>query len=135
MQICTYSLIIQLQKQTMQDLIKALKALSDETRLRILKILLEKECCVCEVMQALDISQSRASHNLRILQDAGFVKSRRDGAWIVYSVDWQTTHSHAISLTELLKNSSLGDQILAQDQARLKRAKRIGPGCRKAQVR
>ena len=113
----------------MQDLIKALKALSDETRLRILKILLEKECCVCEVMQALDISQSRASHNLRILQDAGFVKSRRDGAWIVYSVDWQTTHRHAISLTELLKNSSLGDQILAQDQARLKHAKRIGPGC------
>ena len=71
----------------MQDLIKALKALFDGTRIRILKILLEKGCCVCEVMQALDISQSRASHNLRILQDAGFVKSRRDGAWIVYSVD------------------------------------------------
>jgi ArsR family transcriptional regulator len=71
----------------MQDLIKALKALFDGTRIRILKILLEKGCCVCEVMQALDISQSRASHNLRILQDGGFVKSRRDGAWIVYSVD------------------------------------------------
>ncbi len=60
----------------MQDLIKVMKALSDETRLRILKVLLEKECCVCEVMQALDISQSRTSRNLGILQDAGFLKAQ-----------------------------------------------------------
>ena len=56
----------------MQDFIKVMKALSDETRLRILKVLVEKECCVCEVMQALDISQSRASRNLGILLDTGF---------------------------------------------------------------
>ena len=42
----------------MLDLIKAMKALSDETRLRILKVLLDRECCVCEIMQALDISLS-----------------------------------------------------------------------------
>ena len=42
----------------MRELIKAFKSLSDETRLRILNILLEKECCVCEVMQALEISQT-----------------------------------------------------------------------------
>jgi len=113
----------------MHDLIKALKALSDETRLRILKILLEKECCVCEVMQALDISQSRASRNLGILQDAGFVKARRDGVWIVYSVDQQTANTHAISLTELLRNSPLSDEILAQDRERLKNSTRVGPGC------
>ena len=111
----------------MHDLIKALKALSDETRLRILKILLEKECCVCEVMQALDISQSRASRNLGILQDAGFVKARRDGVWIVYSVDWQTAHRHALPLTKLLRNSPLSDEILAQDRERLKNAVRVGP--------
>jgi DNA-binding transcriptional ArsR family regulator len=40
----------------MRELVKAFKALSDETRLRILNLLLERECCVCEVMQALDIS-------------------------------------------------------------------------------
>ncbi len=44
-----------------------MKALSDETRLRISSLLLERECCVCEVMQALDISQTRASRNLRHL--------------------------------------------------------------------
>lgn len=113
----------------MQDLIKAIKALSDETRLRILNILLEKECCVCEVMQALDISQSRASRNLGILQDAGFLKTRRDGLWIVYSVDWQTANQYAISLARLLKDSPVSSETSAQDKERLKKATRIGPGC------
>jgi len=118
----------------MQDLIKAMKALSDETRLRILKILLERECCVCEVMQALNISQSRASRNLGILQDAGFLKARRNGAWIVYSVDWQAANRFATSLAKLLKDSPISNEILAQDKERLKHAVRIGPGCRKGQV-
>lgn len=112
----------------MEDLIKALKALSDETRIRILKVLLERECCVCEIMQALDISQSRASRNLGILQDAGFLKARREGLWIVYSVDWQAANRYAISLARLLKESPLSDEVLAQDMKRLKRAVRTGPG-------
>jgi len=114
----------------MQDLIKALKALSDETRIRMLNILLKKECCVCEVMQALDISQSRASRNLGILQNAGLLKAHRDGVWIVYSVDWQTANRYAASLSKMLKDSRISNEVLAQDKARLKRAKRIGPGCR-----
>lgn len=113
----------------MQDLIKAVKALSDETRLRILNLLLERECCVCEVMQALDISQSRASRNLGILQSAGFLKAERDGLWIVYSLDWQSANHYAISLTTLLKESSLSSELLAKDKERLKHVKRIGPGC------
>ena len=111
----------------MQDLIKATKALSDETRLRILNVLLERECCVCEIMQALDISQSRASRNLGILQDAGFLRAQRDGAWIVYSVDWQTANHYAISLAKLLKDSPVSNGVLAQDGERLKHAVRVGP--------
>jgi len=111
----------------MQDLIKAMKALSDETRLRILKVLLERECCVCEVMQALDISQSRASRNLGILQDAGFLQARRDGTWIVYSVNWQTGNRYAVLLAKLLADSPISNKVLAQDKERLKHTKRIGP--------
>jgi len=111
----------------MQDLIKALKAVSDETRLRIMKVLLERECCVCEIMQALDISQSRASRNLGILQDAGFLKARRDGLWVVYSVDWQAAKRYAISLARLLKSSPLSNEVLAKDKVRLSRAVRVGP--------
>jgi len=119
----------------MRNLIKAMKALSDETRLRILNLLLERECCVCEVMQALDISQSRASRNLGILQDAGFLRAMRDGAWIVYSVDWQTANRYATSLAKLLKDSPISNEVLTQDKERLKSAVRIGPGCRKGKLR
>jgi len=115
----------------MQDLIKVMKALSDETRLRILRVLLEKECCVCEVMQALDISQSRASRNLGILQDAGFLRARRDGLWIVYSVDWESANSYATALAKLLKESPVSNETIRKDKGRLSRAQRTGPGCRR----
>ena len=73
----------------MRDLVKAFKALSDETRLRMLNILMERECCVCEVMQALQISQARASRNLGALYDAGFLKLRRDGLCCCDSSVWR----------------------------------------------
>ncbi len=108
----------------MQELIKATKALADETRLRMLNVLLERECCVCEVMQALDISQSRASRNLGILEDAGFLTARRDGLWIVYAIDWQTANSHAASLAKMLKDSPTTNELMAQDKKRLEHAVR-----------
>jgi len=117
----------------MQDLIKAMKALSDETRLRILNVLLERECCVCEVMQALDISQSRASRNLGIIEEAGFLKARRDGTWVLYAVDWQTANRYAVPLAKLVRDSGLSNEVLADDKESLKTAVRIGPGCRKEQ--
>jgi ArsR family transcriptional regulator len=111
----------------MRDFVKLCKALSDETRIRILKVLLERECCVCEVMQALDISQSRASRNLGILEDAGFIRSRRDGLWIVYSIDEQRMNSYAAPLIELLRDSLANEEIILQDRERLSHAVRVGP--------
>jgi ArsR family transcriptional regulator len=116
----------------MQELIKASKALSDETRLRILSILLERECCVCEVMQALEISQSRASRNLGILEDAGFLTARRDGSWVLYSLKKRSGNSLAASLTGLLREFFASDEVLASDRERLQHAVRVGPGCGKA---
>jgi len=113
--------------KSMQNLIKALKALSDETRLRIMKTLLERECCVCEIMQALDISQSRASRNLGMLQDAGFLKSSRQGAWVFYSIDRQTANRYAASLARLLRDSPISNEVLKKDRERLKQAVRVGP--------
>lgn len=121
--------------ETIQGLTGALKALSDETRLRILNILLERECCVCEVMQALNISQSRASRNLGLLQDAGFLKAKRSGAWVVYALDGQSANRYAVALTRLLKEQPVHNQRLTLDRERLKKAKRVGPGCRQKRTR
>ena len=110
----------------MQELVKVFRALSDETRIRILKVLLEREHCVCEIMQALGISQSRASRNLGILEDAGFVKSRREGLWIIYSTDEQTVNRHVASLAEMLRGFLADEEIIYQDRERLSHAVRIG---------
>ncbi len=62
------------------------KALADETRVRILKLLEVREMCVCEVMVALDLTQPTASHHLGILENAGLVKDRKEGKWVFYSI-------------------------------------------------
>ena len=62
------------------------KALADETRLRVLKLLRAREMCVCEVMVALDLTQPTASHHLGLLENAGLVKHRKEGKWVFYSV-------------------------------------------------
>lgn len=113
----------------MRDLIKAMKALSDETRIRILRLLMERECCVCEVMQALDISQTRASRNLRILQDAGFLKVRKDGLWSLYSVDEEGMKEYFSNLMMAVGKALEGNELAARDKERLKQARRVGPGC------
>ena len=113
----------------MRDLVKASKALSDETRLRILNLLLERECCVCEVMQALQISQTRASRNLSVLHDAGFLKLRKDGLWSLYSIDEKGMDAYLIGLMESVRKALVGNKMAAMDKARLKKAERVGPGC------
>ncbi|MEM2917491.1 MAG: metalloregulator ArsR/SmtB family transcription factor [Candidatus Bathyarchaeia archaeon] len=65
---------------------KLFKALADETRIRILKLLKVREMCVCEVMVALDLTQPTASHHLGILENAGLVKDRKEGKWVFYSL-------------------------------------------------
>jgi ArsR family transcriptional regulator len=113
----------------MQDVVKAMKALSDETRLRILNVLSERECCVCEVMQALDISQTRASRNLGILHNAGFLRMRKEGLWALYSIDQEGMKEYYSSLVEAVGRSLAEDEVAALDRKRLKTAERVGPGC------
>lgn len=65
---------------------KFFKALADETRLKILKILEVQEMCVCEVMVALILTQPTASHHLGLLENVGLVNARKEGKWVFYSV-------------------------------------------------
>ncbi len=113
----------------MRELVKTFKALSDETRLRILNLLLERECCVCEVMQVLDISESRASRNLSFLYDVGLLKLRRQGLWALYSIDRESLKPHYSDMLEGLKKALETDQTAQLDKQRLQQAERIGPSC------
>ncbi|MFH1156391.1 MAG: metalloregulator ArsR/SmtB family transcription factor [Pseudomonadota bacterium] len=68
----------------MKALIKVMKATSDPTRIKILKMLEKKTMCVCEIQTALGTAQSTASKHLKILEEAGLVSSRKDGLWVNY---------------------------------------------------
>ena len=124
-----YAYATNIQVIIMRDSVKLFKALSDETRLRMLNILLERECCVCEVMQALDISQTRASRNLAALYEAGFLKLRRDGFWSLYSIDMDDTSELVANLIQAVAKAMEGNKVIEQDRERLKKATRVGPSC------
>lgn len=70
----------------MKQYVDLFKALSDETRLRIMVLLSEKELCVCQIEAALGLPQAKVSRHLGVLRYAGLVKDRRDGLWIYYSL-------------------------------------------------
>lgn len=70
----------------MEKLMDVLKALSDETRLRILNLLYVKELCVCDIEEALQISQAKTSRHLIYLKNAGLVKDRKYAQWVYYSM-------------------------------------------------
>ena len=110
----------------MRQLIKVFKTLSDETKVRILKILQERdELCVCEIMQALNISQSRASRNLGILKDAGFVTDRRDGLWVHYSINKKKINEYHQGINTLTKGWLNDDGIIKDDRKRLRKAVKL----------
>lgn len=109
----------------MQELIKVFKAVSDETRMRMLHLLLEGELCVCEIMQALDISQTRASRNLGILRDAGLLSDRREGKWTHYSLNQEAAARYS-ALLELLRRRQGEDETIVADRTRLEKAVKMG---------
>ena len=71
----------------MSDLSTVFKALSDDTRLRILKLLEHGELCVCDLVAACDMVQPKISFHLNVLKTAGFLKDRKNGKWMHYRLD------------------------------------------------
>ena len=70
----------------MKDIVKIFKALADPTRLRITLLLRRRELCVCELMAVLGMEQSRVSHHMRVLREAGIAEDVREGRWIIYRI-------------------------------------------------
>ena len=75
------------------DLAELFKVFGDSTRIRILFVLFEAEVCVCDLAQALSMTQSAISHQLKILKQNKLIKSRREGKSIFYSLDDQHVRS------------------------------------------
>lgn len=104
----------------MIEMLKVFKALSDRTRLRIIRLLMRRELCVCEMMDVLGLAQSRLSHQLRILRDAGLVEDRRDGQWIIYRISPGTWATIAELLAVFAKDQARRPDEEAADRKKLK---------------
>ena len=83
------------------------KALGDENRIRILKLLHSGEKCACKLLEELNISQSTLSHHMKILCDAGIVTGRKEGKWMHYSICCEGVCSLRTMLRELLAPENL----------------------------
>jgi|SRR5208282_2031620 len=112
----------------MNALVNVFKALSDETRLRTLKLLEDGELCVCDIVAALDMVQPKVSFHLKILKDAGLVKDRKQGKWIHYSIHDSDMFKRFLIHSVLEKISS---ESVREDQRRLNefRKKKNGLCC------
>ncbi len=83
-------------------------ALSDETRLEIVRLLTGGERCVCELTGALDAAQSRLSFHLKVLKTAGLVTDRREGRWVYYTLVPGAFEGIAAALEDLRPSEDAG---------------------------
>ena len=112
----------------MRELIAIARALSDPTRIRVMAALRNGELCVCELVDALEISQSSLSSHLQICREVGVVSTRKESRWIYYSLS-----AHYAPLIESIFSElqTLGkDEQLRQDVRRLKRRLQMRKGGR-----
>jgi ArsR family transcriptional regulator, arsenate/arsenite/antimonite-responsive transcriptional repressor len=91
------------------------RALGDETRLRILEMLVSGECSVTELTARVDVGQSLMSHHLRILREAGLVTDRRNGRWVYYTIDESALAAVKLSLYELEPLRSAAGRMRSAD--------------------
>jgi ArsR family transcriptional regulator len=88
----------------MKEFLKVMKAASDPSRAKILKMLQSRVMCVCEVHSALGTAQSTASKHLKILEDAGLITSFRDGTWVNYKLADGGQNPYAANLLGNIKH-------------------------------
>jgi ArsR family transcriptional regulator len=100
----------------MHELANVFKALSDETRLRILTLLEQGELCVCDLFSALDMIQPKVSFHLGVLREAGLIKDRKEGRWVHYRIDDSDLFRRFLVLSVLER---MPENIRADDRKRL----------------
>ena len=101
----------------MIDLAEFLKALSDETRLRIMALLFQKEMCVCEICDVIGESQPKVSRHLAKLRDADLVRDERQSQWVFYYL--KTDNKTASEIMSTIIRNIDEHPILNEDMQKL----------------
>ena len=88
----------------MKDFIRVMKAFSDPSRVKILKMLQKKVMCVCEIKEALGLAQPTVSRHLKVLESAGLVGHKKDGLWVNYHLTGGDNSPYAANLLGNLRH-------------------------------
>ncbi len=109
-----------------------LKALADETRLRIVSLLLESgSLCACEIEEILQVNQSNASRHLTRLRQTGLLAATRSGTWVHFDIaSDQGSDAHWKLVRHTIFLAREENDVLRNDQAHLAEYRRSGKSCR-----
>ncbi|HML31997.1 ArsR/SmtB family transcription factor [Sporomusa sphaeroides] len=110
------------------DIVDILKALADETRIRILNLLYRETLCVCDLEEILKLSQSNASRHITKLKHAKLIVGKKQAQWIYYQVDKNTLEQYSF-VRELLAKELENHPRCQNDLIRLKRYRELGGSC------
>ncbi len=88
-----------------EKMAKVFKALSDPKRVKIVDLLSCGEMCGCVLLKCFEVTQPTLAHDMKVLSEAGIVKSRRDGKKTMYSLDWKSLESMNIRIQDLLSQN------------------------------
>jgi ArsR family transcriptional regulator, arsenate/arsenite/antimonite-responsive transcriptional repressor len=105
----------------MKNMLTVFKALSDETRLRIMKLLEGGELCICKIMEITEMKQSRVSRHMGILKNAGLVVDRREGKWVHYSLNSRPAHGCCEQVIAVLERCVKDHDVIVEDRAKLRK--------------
>ncbi|MFN2364441.1 MAG: ArsR/SmtB family transcription factor [Halarsenatibacteraceae bacterium] len=103
----------------MADLLKIIKALGQENRLRILNLLNQQKLCVCELQNIMDENQSNISRHLNVLKNAEIISSEKDALWIYYYLNQRTLKEYPF-IPEVLNKELERVEYCQPDNKRLK---------------
>jgi len=87
-----------------KEFLKVMKALSDRSRVKIMKMLQRRVLCVCEIQKALGIAQPTVSKHLKVLEEAGLITFHKQGLWVNYSLADGERSPYAASLIGNLRH-------------------------------
>jgi len=109
----------------MEKIIKILKAISDNTRLRIISLIFHKSgLCVCEITEIIGLSQSTVSAHLKKLLDAGLITYSKNGLWINYYIN-KDLEKIFLNLLSILMDQLKNDKKIKEDLKKVRKVSRL----------
>jgi ArsR family transcriptional regulator len=118
----------------METILQSIKAVSEEIRMRILLLLLDREACVCELMEVFDMAQSKLSHHLINLRNAGLLQGENRGKWHYYRVNTAELSERNSEVIRLLSRSLAGDEIIEKDRRTLAAVRKRKVACARRNI-